>query len=360
MRPLSLASSFAVAGLLAAGATSASAAPVAASGYSVSVFAPKLAGTKGADSVEVIGGNVYVGYSNGTPKDGSGGPSATSTIAEYSASGALLATTTVVGHTDGLRYNAATGQIWSMQNEDGNTTLVLIAPGTLAKSPVYTVGSVNNGGGFDDIAFVGGKAFVTASNPSNNPNIDPALVTATLGAGVVNTTPVLLGNAAATPLNATAPTTLNLQDPDSLSLTQDGKLVMTSQGDGQLLFITNPGAATQSVGALQLLGNVQVDDTVFAGTSDKTLLVADKGTDIIYAITGKFGYNTGYSAAQDFTDPANPLGFVGGLNADGSYTPIVTGLGNPGGEAFLVAEPASVALLGIGLLGLAGIRRRKA
>lgn len=170
MRALPLAASVAVAGLFAASAVSASAAPIAAPGYSVSVFAPTLAGTSGADSVEVIGGDVYVGYSNGTPKDGSGGPTATSTIAEYSAAGLLLGTTSVIGHNDGLRYNAATGQIWSMQNEDGNPNLVLITPGTLAKSAVYSVASVNNGGGFDDIAFTGGKAFITASNPANSPN----------------------------------------------------------------------------------------------------------------------------------------------------------------------------------------------
>ena len=360
MRALPLAASVAVAGLFAASAVSASAAPIAAPGYSVSVFAPTLAGTSGADSVEVIGGNVYVGYSNRTPKDGSGGPTATSTIAEYSAAGLLLGTTSVIGHNDGLRYNAATGQIWSMQNEDGNPNLVLITPGTLAKSAIYTVASVNNGGGFDDIAFTGGKAFITASNPANSPNSDPALVTATLGAGVVNIVPVLQGDATVTPLNASAPTTLNLQDPDSLSFTQDGKLVLDSQGDGLLLFITNPGTPTQSVEALQLLGNIQVDDTEFAGAFDKTLLVADKGTSIIYAVTGPFGFNTGYSAGQDTTPGlAGPIGFIGALNADGSYDPIVTGLSNPGGEAFLVPEPASLAMFGTGVLGLAGIRRRK-
>jgi hypothetical protein len=197
---------------------------------------------------------------------------------------------------------------------------------------------------------------VTASNPSKATNTDPALSSATLGAGVVNVAGVLNGNATATALNPGAPTTLNLQDPDSLSLTQDGRVVMISQADGLLIFVSNLGTPSQKVGSLLLPTGVAVDDTAFAGTFDKTLLVADKTTNIIYAITGPFGFDTGYSAAADL---AGANGFIGALNADGSLTPIVTGLGNPGGEAFLVPEPASIFLLGIGVLGVIGLRHAR-
>jgi hypothetical protein len=328
--------------------------PVAAAGYSVSVWAAGPGATSGADSVEVVGNSVYVGYSNGTPKDGTAG---NSTIVQYTLTGSVVNSVSVPGHTDGLRYDPGSGMLWSMQNEDANPNLVLINPASLAKSPTYTFSSVPHGGGYDDAVFVGGKAFVTASNPSASPNTSAALSQAVLDNvnHIVNVTGVLNGNAAATPLTGSSPTTLNLQDPDSLSLTQSGKIVLDSQADGQLVFVANPATTATPVSVLQLNNGVLVDDTVFAGNFNKTLLVADKTTNAVYAITGPFAFDTGYSAAQD----ANLAGFVGALDANGNYTQIVTGLGNPAGEAFLAPEPASIALLGSGLFGLIGLRRAR-
>lgn len=211
MRPFGLAA----AGILAATAA-AHAVPIAAPGYSVTTFAAGPAGTSSADSVEVVGGSVYVGYGDGAAKDGSAG---SSTIVKYSSTGVIQNQTTVAGHIDGLRYDSTSGQLWSIQNEDANPNLVLVNPGTLAKSSVFSFSAAPHSGGYDDAVFANGTAFVSASNPAKSPNTDPALVQATLGAGVVNVSGVLNGNAAATPLNAGAPTTLNLQDPDSLSLT---------------------------------------------------------------------------------------------------------------------------------------------
>ena len=79
------------ASLLAIGAATATAVaaahadPVAASGYGISLFAGGPAGTSAADSVLVVGNDVYVGYGNGGNPDGSGG--AVSAIVEFSRSG---------------------------------------------------------------------------------------------------------------------------------------------------------------------------------------------------------------------------------------------------------------------------------
>ena len=334
--------------------------PVAASGYSVSLFAAGPAGTSAADLVLVVGNDVYVGYGNGGNPDGSGG--AVSNIVEFGRSGQVLGSTTVIGHNDGLRYDAATIKIWALQNEDANANLVLVTPGTLAKSAAMPIAPVN-GAGYDDILFQGGKTFISASNPQSNPNTDPAIVQATLSGSTVTTSPALMGNASATLYNTNSPVTLNLQDPDSLSQTIDGRAVLTSQGDGELVFVSNLGASNQSVGALALQ-NAMVDDTAFGGTKGMTLLVADKATNDIYAVTGSFNPNFGYSAAQN--SAGRPASLARSTRrarpcpASTALTPIVTGLGNPGGEGFIAGVPEfstwGMMMLGFAALGFAGYR----
>jgi len=334
------------------------AAPVAVSGYTLTPFATAPAGSSAPDSITIVGNDVYVGYGNGGDPTGAGG--AVSTIAEYSLGGTLLNSTSVVGHNDGLRYDATSGQIWALQNEDANANLVLMTPGTLVKSAPYVFTPAAHGGGYDDVAFRGGSAFISASNPTINPNTAPAIVSATLAPGQVNVTGILAGNATAHVINTGTTTTLNLQDPDSLIFAPDGRLVLDSQGDSQLVFVTDPGGAGQSAAVLNLSN--QVDDTVFSGSGQSTLLFAAKGTNTVYRLTGDFAPGTAFSAAAS-SSGVSGTDFIGQLNlATGDLTPIVTGLSSPGGEAFLpvaVPEPAGIAALGVAALMLLGLKRRR-
>lgn len=325
-------------------------------GYSLSTFAGPLGGSSAPDSIAVVGSRVFVGYGNGGDPTGADG--AMSTIAEYSTYGALLGTVTVAGHNDGLRYDAASGRLWSMQNEDASPTLVLINLKTLAATAPVAFSSTPHGGGYDDVAFGAGGTFVSASNPANNPNIGPAIVSVSRGAtGVTVTGSALAGNATAMVLNpGSGTTTLNLQDPDWLTFDNAGRLVLDSQSDQQLVFITNPGAANQSNSVLNL--TTSVDDTVFASGGKQRVLFADRNSGIVYGLTGTFAAGQAISAE----DTANAIGVRN--QADGSFNQLVTGANSPHGEAITgaVPGPATWAMMlgGFAVVGSTLLLRRTA
>src|SRR5262249_1502546 len=127
--------------------------------YRVSTFASSTASYTGPDSIDVAGDRVFVGFNNNTATDGSDGK--TSTIVEYTADGRVIKTFSVFGHNDGLRVNPADGKLWALQNEDGNPNLAIIDPrdGTIATFNL----PAPHGGGYDDVTFIEGQAFISAS-----------------------------------------------------------------------------------------------------------------------------------------------------------------------------------------------------
>ncbi|HVS43491.1 MAG TPA: hypothetical protein VMU20_14655 [Candidatus Dormibacteraeota bacterium] len=308
--------------------------PTAPKGFSVSVFAKATAAFWNPDSVELAGNHVWVGYQNTTAKDGSDGLS--STVVEYSLSGKLRATFSVLGHVDGVRVDPSTGLVWVLSNEDANPHLTTIDP-VAGTTKQYAMTSVNGGGGFDDIAFLGGKAFISASNPTLNGagvNVFPAIVSATLDNATdsVDTTPVLFSSA-----------NLNLTDPDSMyvvpSGARAGDLQLDDQADAQLVFISGPGGPAQSVSTLPI-GN-QMDDTILPTSPSGTLLVSDTTkTGAVYAIKSKQWDTTKYlsSAPND----SQVIAYTGTIDttvnpSSGFATnkPLITGFSNPHGEAFI-------------------------
>ena len=320
--------------------------PVATRPYAVSIFATAPPGLSKPDSITFSSTSVFVGYGNGGAPDGSGG--AKSNIIQYDFNGNVINNFTVVGHNDGLRFNPTRSQLWAVQNEDGNANLVQIrVPSGSAR--ITPLGTGPHGGGYDDIDFNNFTTFMSASAPTINPNTAPAIVSVEVERNRAFFTDVLNGNATATNVTTGETETLNLQDPDSMIVNPRGELVMTSQGDGELIIVQHPGRACQRALVVPLtsaaggptIGNTQADDTVFTTQSSGELLVADKGLNTIYRITVPYFAAAAYSAISVFDTPtsANPIeSFVGQTNlTTGFVTPIVTGMSNPGGMAFIPA-----------------------
>ncbi len=300
--------------------------------FPVSLFASGTATRTKPDSITSDGQNIYVGYQNTTAADGSDGGS--STIVAYTAAGQEIRSFTVQGRCDGLRFNPVTRLLWATVNEDANSSLFTIDPNTGATTQ-YTFSSAPHGGGYDDLAFVNGMAFVAASNPSNlinGVNTAPAVAKVVLNGTTATLTPVLLGNATVTDAITNRPVTLNLLDPDSLALDLAGNLVLVSQADSQIIIIQNPGGVNQSASVLTV--NMQLDDIAWASTSTGRLFVVDanKNTISIIRSTGGFTPGTVYTEVA----PDTGTGLVGTLDLrTGSVFQIVNGFTKPTGLIFV-------------------------
>jgi hypothetical protein len=323
--------------LIVAPAFSQSSTPKAEKGYKLSVFATGVTGQYTApDSIAVFENHVYIAYGDGNDPAGLDGKS--NMVIEYTRAGQKVSSFSVKGHNDGLKVNPYTHKLWVMQNEDANPNLVVFDPDTHAKTLYSFAAPPQAGGGYDDIAFRNGKAYLSASNPANNPNNEPAIVEARLEGTQVVVKPVLEGNATATNVLTGLPVQLNLQDPDSMTVSPGGDLVLDSQGDSELVVVRKASSPQQSALVIPLsspYGQPQVDDTLFTPSSDGFILVTDTGANITYKIEkAEFAPGVAYSAGVAGSSAAP--GFVGRLDLEfGELTPIVSGLNDPHGLAFV-------------------------
>jgi hypothetical protein len=324
---------FALAGLPRAAAAQA----VAVAPYTISTFAQSADSYSDPDSIAFNATNIFVGYGNGVAPTGGGN----STIVKYAMDGTVVTTYTVAGHNDGLRIDPASGDLWALQNEDANATLIIINVKT-GKQKTFTFPSpAPHGGGYDDVAFAKGVTFVSASNPANNPNTGPAIVSVDPTGKTIKVKSVFAGNATATNVLTGATDTLNLQDPDSMTFDTDGNLVLDSQADGELVILQFAGQKCQKAFVVPLtypvsgvLTPLMADDTAFVSSTSGFLLFADKGLQTVFKVTAPF-FMRG-DAYTGFQNDAGTAGFLGRTDlTSGVSTPIVTGATNPGGVAFI-------------------------
>jgi hypothetical protein len=300
--------------------------------YNVSLFTEGVPGGYSApDSITFNSSAIYIGWgNNGEPGGGNAIPS---TIIKYDFHGNILEQTAILGHNDGLKVNPQTGDVWALQNEDGNANLQILDPQTLAIKKFYYIGTGPHGGGYDDIVFLNGNVYFSCSNPLHNPNNEPAIVQFTASGNGFTLTPILMGNASAIDIATGQQVTLNLQDPDSMTYNFGGDIVLDSQADGELVMVRNPGTGNQSVYRVLLTDNgnsTTIDDTIFPTASAGFMLVADTGGDAVYEITAPYLQpGSAYSASDT-------QGFVGRLEVEtGVLTPIMTGMVSGHGMAFI-------------------------
>ena len=331
---------FAIASVIVASALCAeaqAAGPIAKPAYTVSVFAAPPAGLTNPDSITTANGNIFVVYANATNPDGTGG---FSTIVEYSPTGKALRTFDVTGKADGLKYNPFDHKLWALRDEDSNPALTLIDPKNGLKTD-YTYAQLPplHGGGYDDVVFMNGETFISASNPivdAKGQNNFPSIVKARLVGHQVFVTTVLEGNASLIDI-VTGEKVVSLQsDPDSLKVDSVGDLVLDSQADGDLIFINAPGSPNQAGLRLHLSNGtstqITVDDTVFPTAPSGTIYVVDTKGDTVYAVRSDAFQPGGAYSASDSD------GILGKVDlSTGLVTPIVTGMMSPHGALFVSA-----------------------
>jgi hypothetical protein len=308
-------------------------------GYQVCLIIGATSKANHPDSVVYADGKVWIGWQNITAKDGADNKS--STIGEYTTSGTLVKSWSIGGptagtgcHTDGMRMNPTTHQLWVMCNEDGSPRLYTIDPASSTPTQI-TLPKTPHGGGFDDIQFVNGVGFTDASNPTLNSkgvNVFPALYKISVSGTTATLTPVLTGNATGTTLNPPVTSiTMPLTDPDSMMIDPQGDLVLDSQADMQLLIIHNPGAAGQTVKVLPV--GTPVDDTVWPTSSNGCMIIADNASGVYSVCSNLWVSGTPLTAAPN---DSTIISFVGTVNlGSGQITPLIVGMNNPHGMAFI-------------------------
>ncbi|HEY1456598.1 MAG TPA: hypothetical protein VGG31_08870 [Candidatus Dormibacteraeota bacterium] len=308
---------------------------VAVPGYEVSVFtqADSRLTVANPDAIEVDGAHVFIDYQNVTAKDCTDAATASSTIVEYDMNGKIVSHWSIPGHSDGMRIDPSTHLLWTTSCEDGSPKFATIDPsaGTVTS---YTFPAAPHGGGYDDLYFLNGSAFIAASNPtldSSGANPNPAIDKISLSGGKITLTPVLAGNASAADLlNNNAVGSLTLTDPDSLSVDNKGQLVLVSQGDSELVFVNAPGTAQQKVSKMTV--GTQLEDTVWP-TGPGRLLVVDGGSGVTYWIKSNFASGDIYTQSPNDSGVDNFVATI--APATGFETPIAVGFMKATGMVFV-------------------------
>jgi len=302
------------------------------------------------DDVTRLGKDLFVGFQNGVGPQGEASASGNldSTVVETTLSGQPVAQWDVAGKVDGLTADPQLHAVIATVNEDANSSLYTITPGSGSAVQHFAYNEpLPHFGGTDAISIFHGQILISASAPGTTGQAAPqptypAVYSVTLdnATSVATVTPVFSDEDAATVANVGTAQSgqtvqLGLTDPDSSSVVPfgaprfQGQFMLTSQGDQQQIFLGRGPNPTLSV--LNL--SQSVDDTAWP-TSHGTLYATDSTNNTIDAVTGDFpndpvvavtpcGSNSAPSTCP--APPQFPADYLGTLNPwTGQISPLAT------------------------------------
>jgi predicted secreted protein len=287
----------------------------------VKTFATAPNGDSAPDSITTETGSFFVEYGNGADSTGAGG---SSTIIQYDKAGNIEHTYTIAGSVDGLKYNPYTGQIWALQNQDGNSTLSLIDPVTHTVTGPLSYANPSATSGYDDVVFEGNKVFLSYTNP--NGAGDPTLVELVNGdrpSGLLLTSTILTDGAKGLDTVTGQVEVVPQSDPDSLKMAPNGDLIFSSGNDGTIIDVQNPGKSNQAVSFTTIkgvtAGNAGLDDVIKPSATAGTFYLTDTATNKVYSFHAT-GLNT-----NDYYASVGSLKAFGQVDpTTGVFTPLVT------------------------------------
>ena len=253
---------------------------------------------------------------------------------------------------DGLKFNPVTGELWALQNQDGNPTLTLIDPKTHTVSDPLSFANSSATRGYDDVVFEGNKVFLSYTNPANTG--DPVLVQLVQGdhpTGLLTTKAVLAFGVKGLDTVTGQIETVPLNDPDSMKMAPNGDLILSSGDDGAIIDISKAGTAQQSVSfttvAGATAGHAGLDDVIKPGASSGTFTLTDTATNKVYSFHAT-GLNT-----NDYYASVGSLKAFGQVDpTTGAFTPLLSADNAPGfnfssphGVSFTADPPQATASL---------------
>jgi hypothetical protein len=269
---------------------------------------------------------IWVAYGNSAATDGSSG---FSLIVAYNHDGQRQIgqsnTSDIVCIRSGLNH------VWTVENPGGNSNLFVIEP----DFKVLYFGETAMTRGYASIAFLNNSAFLSYTNPLSA--TDPTLQKISpLGVLPMPVVPILTMGATGTNL-ATGQTDqpTSQHSPHSLRATPEGNLMMGSSTDGQLIFVSNPGSASQSVSFLNVVDPQGVNassllDATYVTAIYGTFFVTDTGNNQVIAIPA-----TGLTPNSLFALLGSSGELVQVDQATGTYKVVMGGFNDPQSMVFV-------------------------